>query len=141
MLNFNMATIYLGLGTNLGNREDNLETAIKLLNEAKIEVLNSSRVVETKPLGALVQPQYLNQVLKVKSDLSPFQLLKKCLSIEEAMGRVRQKKWGSRIIDIDILIYEDLFIDTENLTIPHPEIAKRKFVQDGLEELGFTLVE
>lgn len=131
-----MPTIYLGLGSNLGSRETNLQKAIELLRESEIDVLLTSSVLETNPLGGLDQPKYLNMVIRAETDLEPPALLKACQRIENLLGRVRGEKWASRTIDIDILFYGDLKIATDTLTIPHLGIMQRDFVQQGLKELG-----
>lgn len=131
-----MPIIYLGLGSNLGDRKTNLQKAIELLQDSGINVLAGSSVLETEPLGGLDQPKYLNMVVQAKTDLEPPALLTACQKIENLLGRVRGEKWSSRTIDIDILFYDDLEIVTDTLTIPHPGIVQRDFVQQGLKELG-----
>lgn len=130
-----MTGIYLGLGTNLGDRYLNLENAIILINQQVGNVLKQSTIHETKAWGKTNQPDFLNMVIKIDTTLAPQILLKKCLSIENEIGRVRAEKWGPRLIDIDILYYNDLIIDDENLKIPHPFINERDFVLKPLKEI------
>ena len=131
-----MKGIYLALGSNLGDRRKFLSRARVALMEAGIDVLKTSRILETEPLGGLDQPKYLNMVIEVESDLAPRDLLKKCLRIEEELGRERHAKWGARTIDIDILLFGNQIIDSPDLKIPHPEIHNRGFVLQGLRECG-----
>ena len=138
--------IYLHTGTNLGDREANLKRANERIMEEIGPIEKASRVYRTKAWGITDQPDFLNQALLVSTHLSPFELLEKIQEIERRMGRVREIKWGERIIDIDILFYNDEIIDTENLTIPHPYLHYRNFVllplmdiAPGLLHPGFGL--
>jgi 2-amino-4-hydroxy-6-hydroxymethyldihydropteridine diphosphokinase len=133
-----MKRIFLGLGTNLGDREQNLVTAKDLLMKNGIVVIGQSTVLETEPLYGLDQPKYLNQVIEIDTDLKPMYLLLVCKNIERKMGRPMQyKEHASRIIDIDILIYGDAVVDEgPALKIPHPRIKERDFVLKGLIELA-----
>lgn len=131
-----MKGIYLLLGTNLGDREENLAAARNLMLEREIAVKAISSVYETAAWGIEEQPGFLNQVLEVATDLSPEALLKTLLGIELEMGRVRIEKWGERLIDIDILYYQDQVIDTPELKVPHPEIPNRRFTLVPLVELA-----
>lgn len=131
-----MKGIYLLLGTNLGDRAKNLADARNLLKEKGIELKAASSIYETDAWGIEDQPGFLNQVLKVATDLSPKDLLKTILAVELEMGRVRIQKWGERLIDIDILYYQDRVIDTRELKVPHPEIPNRRFTLVPLAELA-----
>ena len=130
-----MQGIYLLLGTNLGDRESHLADAAKRLNDRGIQVLRSSSIYETAAWGIEDQPGFLNQVLEVVTVLDPAELLKAILEIEQDMGRIRVRKWGERLIDIDILYYHDQVIDTEALKVPHPGIPNRRFTLVPLVEL------
>ena len=130
-----MNGIYIGLGTNLGDRNSNLNKAIELISLQIGSVLKESTVHETKPWGKTDQPNFLNMVIKIETKLTPQQLLEKCLSIENEIGRVREEKWGPRLIDIDILYYNNEIINEENLIIPHPFIQEREFVLKPLNEI------
>jgi len=127
---------YLGLGSNLGNREANLNNSLsKLKILSDTTVLEVSKMIETEPVGFLEQPLFINCVVKIETGLSPEILLKEILNIENDLGRKRVLRWGPRIIDIDILFYGNKIIDSDDLTVPHKELHKRKFVLDSLLEL------
>ena len=126
---------YLGLGSNVGDRLRNLEGAVRLLNAVPgVRVVRSSRVYETAPVGP-VQPDYLNAVVEVETTLGPRELLDACLSVEDAMGRVRSERWGPRVIDVDVLTYDRREIHEEGLDVPHPRMHERAFVLVPLTEL------
>ena len=129
---------FLGLGSNLGDRLANLQRAVDLLDRRTgISVLRSSRVYETDPVGGPSQPDYLNAVLEVDTMLAPPDLLRACLDVEEALGRVRDERWGPRTVDIDILTYGDerIALDDPPLEVPHPRMHERMFVLAPLLEL------
>lgn len=131
-----MAKCFIGIGSNLGNREKNIRSAIEFLKKVKIKVLKESRLISTKPVGGPKQGKFLNAVLKVETKLSPLNLLKTLKAIEEKLGRVETIKNGPRTIDLDILLYEDRIIKTPQLTIPHPRMHKRNFVLKPLTEIA-----
>lgn len=122
--------IFLSLGTNVGNRLENLEKAILLIqNHKKINILLKSKVYVTSPMENFNQDNFLNQVIKIETDIKPTLLLTFIKNIEKNMGRIKtKKKYMPRIIDIDILTYNDLIINNDNLSIPHPKIKLRKFI-------------
>lgn len=122
-----MHTIYLGLGSNLGDRGDNLRRAVKAL-APEVTVVRESAVYETPPWGVENQPGFLNMTLKAETDLAPAALRDHVKNVERKVGRKRTFRWGPRVIDIDILLYDDLIVDTPNLVIPHPQMHKRPFV-------------
>jgi 2-amino-4-hydroxy-6-hydroxymethyldihydropteridine diphosphokinase len=129
-------TAFLLLGANLGDRTSNLEKAAHLI-EKRIGIITArSALYETKPWGKTDQPDFLNQVLQLKTEQSPEYLLKTALTIEHDMGRIRKEKWGARIIDIDLLYVGNQILNSENLTLPHPGIAQRRFVLEPLAELA-----
>lgn len=129
-------TAYLGLGSNLGDRLRNLQGAVDGLGrEPGIHVTASSRVWQTAPVGGPPQPDYLNAVIRVESDLGPAELLAACQRVESALGRVRTERWGPRTVDVDVLLYGERAIDEPGLVIPHPRIAERAFVLLPLLEL------
>ena len=113
-----MNGIYLLLGSNLGDRLGNLKKAEDLLEKAKIKVLNESSIYETEPWGKQDQPWFFNVVLQIETSLRPVELLEKCLEVELSMGRHRKEKWGERIIDIDILYYDDV-IEENRTSYPY----------------------
>lgn len=128
--------VVIGLGTNQGNREENLKNALEALQLLpKTKVLRISSVYETKPYGFLEQPDFLNMVAEIQTDLSPSALLGGCLGIEAGLGRIRLFKNGPRVIDLDVLIAEHAVFNTEELRLPHPEILNRSFVLVPLKEL------
>ena len=126
---------YLSLGTNLGNRRQNLERAIELLTKAGIPVIRRSSVYETAPRDLLDQPSFLNMVVECETDWLPIQLMETVLGVESAMGRVRELRWGPRLIDIDVLLFGDVVMEAETLVIPHPRMLERRFVLAPLLEL------
>lgn len=130
-----MCQVYLGLGTNLGDRLKNLETAIASIVEKVGEINAYSSIYQTAAWGNTNQPDFLNMVIGVKTNLNPETLLENTQHIELKMGRERKEHWGERIIDIDILFYEEIVLLSSNLSIPHPYIADRKFVLAPLVEL------
>ena len=131
-------TVYLGLGSNLGNRADNLDMALKLLAQ-RMKVGRVSSMYDTEPIGNTDQPRFLNIACEVFTRLSPEGLLALGKGIEGKMGR-RGKSGEPRTIDIDILLYGDIVIDTPDLVIPHPRMAERSFVMVPLAEIAPELV-
>ncbi|MEQ1588579.1 MAG: 2-amino-4-hydroxy-6-hydroxymethyldihydropteridine diphosphokinase [Cyclobacteriaceae bacterium] len=129
-------TAFLLLGGNLGDRKSNLERAAQLIGKRISFITARSALYETKPWGKTDQPDFLNQVLLLKTDLSPEHILKTVLTIEHDMGRIRKEKWGARLIDIDLLYVGNQILHSENLTLPHPGIAQRRFVLEPLAELA-----
>ena len=132
-----MVTCYLGIGSNLGNRRKNIKLAIQKISALKdTEVIKSSRMIETEPVGGPVgQGKFLNAALKIRTSLSPLILLKKLKSIEKQLGREKTVRNGPRTIDLDILFYGDRIINSKNLTIPHPRVFEREFVIKPLLEI------
>ncbi|MEO3406569.1 2-amino-4-hydroxy-6-hydroxymethyldihydropteridine diphosphokinase [Mucilaginibacter sp. CAU 1740] len=135
-----MINVFLLLGSNLGNRELFLQQAIELISEEVAPPALTSSIYETQSWGKTDEPDYLNQVLMLQSNLPAQQILSKILAIELQMGRRREVKWGSRIIDIDILFYGDEIIHEINLVVPHPELHKRSFTLIPLAEIAPDLV-
>lgn len=134
-----MSKIYLSLGTNLGNKKENLTYAVQLLSE-KINILKTSSFYETEPVGYKDQPWFMNIVVEGITHLSPEDLLVFTQSIEQAMKRVKTIVNGPRIIDVDILLYESVKINTETLIIPHPRMTERAFVMYPLFEISPELL-
>jgi 2-amino-4-hydroxy-6-hydroxymethyldihydropteridine diphosphokinase len=132
--------LYLSLGTNLGDRQANLDRAIALIQaQGGIAVVRRSSVYETQPRDVLDQPSFLNMVVECRTSILPMLLLKKLLRIEQMMGRNRGPaaiRRGPRLIDIDILLYNDAVIQTASLTVPHPSMCERRFVLEPLLELA-----
>ena len=135
-----MNTAYLSLGSNIGDRLDMLRDAVGILmNQSDLQVTRISSVYETAPVGYTNQALFLNMVIEVQSDLSAFNILSICLETEQALGRIREFRWGPRCIDLDILLYNDESIESENLIIPHPRMHERGFVLVPLLELNPNL--
>ena len=126
---------YLILGSNLGDPESSLQTALEKINSELGRVVRTSSVYVTEAWGLKDQPPFYNQVVEVKTELNAYETLEKLLEIETSMGRIRGKKWAERIIDIDILYFDDQIINHDNLSIPHPGIPDRRFVLVPLCEL------
>ncbi len=132
--------IYIGLGSNLGDRLANIRKAVELIKKEEIEVVDESSVYETEPVGYKEQGWFLNSVVRSRTELSPERLWETLERIEKSMGREREIKWGPRIIDLDILFYENEIINEKRLQIPHAELHKRKFVLVPLAEIAPQLV-
>ena len=135
-----MHIIYLLTGSNIGDSELNLLKASKFIHQQIGKVVAASHVYKTEPWGNKDQQVFLNQVLKIETQLEPKQLLKTILEIENQMGRDRKIKWEPRIIDIDILFYDDQIIDEENLQIPHPLLHERRFTLVPLNEIASSFI-
>ncbi|WP_141434205.1 2-amino-4-hydroxy-6-hydroxymethyldihydropteridine diphosphokinase [Bacillus sp. 03113] len=128
--------VYLSLGSNMGNREQMLTDAIvELHKNDKITLVNVSSIYETDPVGYEDQDLFLNMVIHVSTALSPYELLDACQSIEKSLGRKREIHWGPRTVDLDILLYNQENIKSEELTIPHPRMCERAFVIVPLYEI------
>ena len=135
-----MSRAYVALGSNLGDREENLRTALKHLQENGVEVIKTSTFIETEPYGVTDQPGFVNAVCQVETELAPLELLRLLLNIEQEMGRVRLRRWGERNIDLDLLLYEDAVLESEELTLPHPDMQNRDFVLIPLAEIAGEVV-
>ncbi|WP_128548211.1 2-amino-4-hydroxy-6-hydroxymethyldihydropteridine diphosphokinase [Larkinella soli] len=129
-------TLYLLLGANLGERKVTLEKALEAVRIDVGPVLKQSAIYETAAWGNTDQPSFLNQVLKVLTVLGPEEVLEKTQAIENRLGRVRRDRWGSRVIDIDLLYADDLVLETERLTVPHPFLHWRRFTLVPLAEVA-----
>lgn len=130
-------TVYLGMGSNMGDREEYINKAIKYLKENyKIEVVKATELIETKPYGLEQQDKFLNNVVKIRTLLDPLELLVLCKNIEKMLGRVKTEHWGPRPIDIDILFYDDLVIDSEDLVVPHEDMKNRVFVLEPMMDIA-----
>ncbi|MFB3776975.1 MAG: 2-amino-4-hydroxy-6-hydroxymethyldihydropteridine diphosphokinase [Bryobacteraceae bacterium] len=131
-----MKTVYISLGSNLGNRQASLEEALRRLAAADLRILRVSPVYETEPQDLKAQPWFLNLVVEAETDLFPRQLLARVQKIERELGRKRTVAKGPRIIDIDILLYGEAVIDAADLVVPHPRMAQRRFVLQPLADLA-----
>ncbi len=131
-----MKTVYLSLGSNIGNREEMLQQAVRLLASADFRITRMSSVYETEPQDVRGQPWFLNMVLEAETTLFPRQLLGRIQKVEQQLGRRRPAPKGPRTIDIDILLFGTAVIDTTGLTVPHPRMAERRFVLEPMTELA-----
>lgn len=132
-----MATVFLGLGTNLGNRPANLKSAVDALSTVG-EVHALSRVYETAPLYVTDQPAFLNMAVRIETIMAPQDLLRALKRLESELGRVASVRYGPRLIDLDILFYDDCVVDSGSLTIPHPRLHERRFALAPLAEIAGT---
>lgn len=127
----------IGLGSNIGDKRANIEQAIvRLTADGAVVALKRSRLYRTAPWGLTEQDWFVNACLLIETALSPRALLERCLAVEQALGRVRERRWGPRVIDLDILLYGEERLDEPGLTIPHPEIAHRAFVLVPLADIA-----
>ncbi|MCI0365095.1 MAG: 2-amino-4-hydroxy-6-hydroxymethyldihydropteridine diphosphokinase [Phycisphaerales bacterium] len=133
------ATAYIALGSNLGDRKANIQSALEELRRTpRVEVVAVSSMMQTEPVGPPGQGMYLNAAARLATSLSPRQLLEACLAIERTHGRDRrvEQKWGPRVLDIDLLLFDQLVMDEPGLCVPHPRMAERWFVLAPLAEIA-----
>lgn len=135
-----MSVAYIGIGSNLGDREFNCKQAIGLLRQKGTTVIKESSPYETKPWGVTDQPLFLNMAIEIETDLKPFELLRTLKDIEKEMGREETFLWGPRIIDLDILLYDNNIVDEKGLRIPHPHMQDREFVLRPLCEIAGDVI-
>ena len=129
--------VYLSLGSNMGDSAENLTTAIILIEaDSKITLIKTSSYYKTKPVGGVVQDDFINCVIEIETTLNPIELLKVCQSVERQLKRERIVRWGPRTIDVDILLYGDMSINSDCLIIPHPRMYERAFVMVPLVEIN-----
>lgn len=136
-----MPVAHIGVGSNLGNRQKNIDQAFFWMQESGIKISKRSSVIETEPVGGPPQGKFLNAVIEIETILDPFQLLEILQSIENRLGRVRAVINGPRTIDLDILLYENRTLKTAALTIPHPRMFEREFVLKPLLEIAPSIVK
>jgi 2-amino-4-hydroxy-6-hydroxymethyldihydropteridine diphosphokinase len=131
-----MQEAYVALGANLGDRESSLAEAIRrIAHDPGVELRRISPIYETAPVGFTDQPSFLNMTVCLGTDLQPLDLLHRLLAIEQEMGRVREVRWGPRNIDLDLLLYGEVVLDTPELTLPHPRMGQRAFVLVPLHDI------
>jgi len=135
-----MPQVYIGIGSNLGNREENCKRAISLLIERGIKLIRSSSMIETEPWGIKEQPRFINMAIEIETEQKPKELLSTLKEIESEMGREGNTRWGPRIIDLDILFYDDLIIKTPELEIPHKGTYDRIHVLEPLSEIAPAMI-
>jgi len=131
-----MSVAYIGIGSNLGDREFNCKQAIGLIGQKGITVSKESSLYETKPWGVTDQPLFLNMAIEIETYLKPFELLRTLKDIEKEIGREETFLWGPRIIDLDILLYDNYIVNEKGLRIPHPHMQDREFVLRPLREIA-----
>ncbi len=137
-----MAKVYLGLGSNRGDRLGSLRSALtEVLKLNRTSVLTVSSVYETEPVGKKDQAEFLNAVAEIETALSPYDLLRELKRIEKELGRKERVKWGPREIDIDILYYDDIILRDDSIQIPHGEIPNRRFVLIPLNEIAQGFID
>ena len=139
-----MATMYLSLGTNLGNRHENLSRAQELIGREVGTVVSASDIIETEPWGFESSNRFLNMAVKVETTLQPLEVFHTTQEIERKLGRTQKsvnREYHDRMIDIDILLYDDLVMNTPELTIPHPLMYQREFVMKPLSQIAPELVK
>jgi dihydroneopterin aldolase / 2-amino-4-hydroxy-6-hydroxymethyldihydropteridine diphosphokinase len=134
-------TAFIAIGSNLGTPKENCIEAIDIISSnPDIKITSKSSFYQTAPVGNTEQDWFINSVIKISTKLNPDILLSALLKIESKMGRIRKEKWGPRIIDLDLLFYDNLVIKKKDLTLPHPEIQKRNFVLQPLNEIGENFI-
>ena len=132
---------YIGIGSNLGTPGKNCIEAIeKISNTKDIKIISRSSFYQTEPIGGVQQGWFINAAIEIETDLSPVNLLSVLLNLELAMGRIRKKKWGPRLIDLDLLLYSNIVLEKKGLTLPHPEIQNRKFVLIPMSEIAGNVI-
>lgn len=131
-----MSIVYISIGSNLGDREENCKQALRLLQGSGILIKKQSLMYETEPWGVKDQPKFINMAIEVETDKKPEELLRILKEIEKEVGRKETVKWGPRVIDLDILFYDNLILKTKNLEIPHPLLHERDFVLKPLCEIA-----
>ncbi len=137
-----MAIVYIGLGSNLGDRDKNLADAVRRLATTRsITLLKQSSVLETDPVDYRDQPRFLNTIIAVETSLPPHEILELTGEIETELGRRKTFSKGPRTIDLDILLYDNIILQNDDLTIPHPEIKNRRFIMQHLVELDPELAD
>jgi len=134
-----MSIVYIGIGSNLGNREKNCLHAIEFLEKRGITVKKMSSMYETKPWGVKDQPLFLNMAIEIETELKPMELFKVLKSIEREIGREESLRWGPRKIDLDILLFDNIVLNRNNLIIPHPLMHERDFVLRPLCEIASNI--
>lgn len=128
---------YLSLGSNMSDREKSIREALYYMeNNEAVRIIKESKIIETEPYGMTQQDKFLNMAIEVDTLMDPMELLTYCKNLERMAGRIKTEHWGPRPLDIDIIFYDDIIMDTEKLTIPHPDMHNRQFVLDPLMEIA-----
>ena len=135
-----MSIAYIALGSNLGERKQNILTALNYMEQSGLKILAVSSLLETEPYGVTDQPSFINAAVKIETELAAHDLLRLLLVIELKMGRVRKRHWGERNIDLDLILYDDLIMKDKDLIVPHPDMQNRLFVLSPLAEIAGDVV-
>jgi len=131
-----MSIVYIGIGSNIGNRQENCREAIRQMGRRGVNVVKESSMIETEPWGVTEQPRFINMAVEAETGLAPENLFTALKDTEAAMGRTDAVRWGPRVIDLDIFFYDDMVLDTPELKIPHPYLHERDFVLIPLAEIA-----
>ncbi|CBZ02704.1 2-amino-4-hydroxy-6-hydroxymethyldihydropteridine diphosphokinase [Clostridium botulinum] len=135
-----MHTAYVAFGSNIGEKESYIKRALEKIEERGIEIIKVSSIYETEPYGVLDQDSFLNGVVKIETNLTPENLIGELLNIEKQLDRVRERRWGPRTIDLDIIFYDDLIINEKDLVIPHKDMENREFVLKPLCDIDENFI-
>ena len=135
-----MSIAYIALGSNLGERKQNILAALNYMEQSGLKVLAVSSLLETEPYGVTDQPFFINAAVKIETELAAHDLLRLLLAIELKMGRVRKRHWGERNIDLDLILYDDKIMKDKDLIVPHPDMQNRLFVLSPLAEIAGDVV-
>ncbi|EPY2304438.1 2-amino-4-hydroxy-6-hydroxymethyldihydropteridine diphosphokinase [Clostridium sporogenes] len=135
-----MHTAYVAFGSNIGEKENYIKRALEKIEERDIKIIKVSPIYETEPYGVLDQDSFLNGVVRIETNLTPEDLIKELLLIEKQLDRVRERRWGPRTIDLDIIFYDDLIINKNNLIIPHKDMENREFVLKPLCDIDENFI-
>ncbi|EJP6473551.1 2-amino-4-hydroxy-6-hydroxymethyldihydropteridine diphosphokinase [Clostridium sp. L74] len=135
-----MHIAYISFGSNIGDKENYIKKALEKIKEREMKILKVSPIYETEPYGVLEQDSFLNGVAKIETNLEPENLIKELLHIEKQLDRVRERRWGPRTIDLDIVFYDDLIINEKDLIIPHNDMENREFVLKPLCDIDENFI-
>lgn len=135
-----MHTAYVAFGSNIGEKESYIKRALEKIEERGMKIIKVSSIYETEPYGVLDQDSFLNGVVKIETNLTPEDLIGELLNIEKQLDRVRERRWGPRTIDLDIIFYDDLIINEKDLIIPHKDMENREFVLKPLCDIDENFI-
>ncbi|NFG36274.1 2-amino-4-hydroxy-6-hydroxymethyldihydropteridine diphosphokinase [Clostridium botulinum] len=135
-----MHTAYVAFGSNMGEKENYIKRALEKIEERGMKIIKVSSIYETEPYGVLDQDSFLNGVVKIETNLTPEDLIGELLNIEKQLDRVRERRWGPRTIDLDIIFYDDLIINEKDLVIPHKDMENREFVLKPLCDIDENFI-
>ncbi len=135
-----MHTAYVAFGSNMGEKENYIKKALEKIEERGMKIIKVSSIYETEPYGVLDQDSFLNGVVKIETNLTPEDLIGELLNIEKQLDRVRERRWGPRTIDLDIIFYDDLIINEKDLVIPHKDMENREFVLKPLCDIDENFI-